>query len=189
MSSFEPALNHVIEKDEGRLLELVKGDSGGQTYCGIARNPNPGWEGWSLIDAHLAQGHGIKELNEDAQLQGMVKAFYLRGYWLACRCDLMPDQMALAVFSAAVNSGAGSAIQWLQRSLNQNENAGLKDDGGLGPATTAALQKMEPNRVFRGFMAHWGRHYLEIVEKKPDQLKFIHDWLSRWASYFAAPAA
>ena len=27
-------------------------DSGGETYCGIARNSNPKWQGWKIVDKH-----------------------------------------------------------------------------------------------------------------------------------------
>ena len=38
-------------KDEGGyVLHEVPGDTGGMTYAGIARNKNPQWNGWALVD-------------------------------------------------------------------------------------------------------------------------------------------
>ena len=47
--NWEKSCDKVLESEGGYQLTTLVGDSGGQTYAGIARNPNPHWEGWKLI--------------------------------------------------------------------------------------------------------------------------------------------
>ncbi|NDF50116.1 MAG: surface-binding protein, partial [Betaproteobacteria bacterium] len=50
MADFAPAYEAMIRNEGGYVLHDVPGDRGGQTYAGIARNMNPRWPGWALID-------------------------------------------------------------------------------------------------------------------------------------------
>ena len=50
------------------MLHTVKGDTGGMTYKGIARNYHPKWEGWAFIDANS----NTAMLEENSVLQDLV---------------------------------------------------------------------------------------------------------------------
>ena len=50
MAQFEPAFEQMIRDEGGYVLHEVPGDTGGMTYAGIARNKNPQWNGWALVD-------------------------------------------------------------------------------------------------------------------------------------------
>ena len=54
-------------------------------------------------------------------------------YWLAARCDLLPAMLALLVFDAAYNNGAGRAVRWLQAAV------GATADGLFGTRTAARV--------------------------------------------------
>ena len=71
-----------------------------------------------------------------------AKAIYRADYWDKCRCEELPDQVRYSVFDAAVNSGPGQAVKWLQAAV------GAKPDGVIGPATLAALNAV-PVEVLR----------------------------------------
>lgn len=63
---------------------------------------------------------------------------YRRQYWDAISADQLPGAIRFDVFDAAVNSGVGQAVKWLQRAL------GVKDDGVLGPRTVASALMAGP---------------------------------------------
>ena len=47
---FETAYDKMIQDEGGYVLHKIEGDTGGQTYAGIARNKNPNWPGWGFVD-------------------------------------------------------------------------------------------------------------------------------------------
>ena len=74
----------------------VSGDTGGETYAGIARNFFPSWEGWAVIDAaksHSSHSRGAlafsRHLATLPGLSDMVRDWYRREWW---------DRMGLAAF-------------------------------------------------------------------------------------------
>lgn len=73
----------------------------------------------------------------DTQLQRI----YRTGYWDKCRCDDLPKGLDYAVLDAAVNSGPGKAVRWLQRAV------GAAQDGSVGEATLERVAAREPRAI------------------------------------------
>ncbi len=111
MSAFEAAFRRTVAWEGGYVNH--PSDPGGETNFGISRRayPNENIAGMTL---------------ERAQF------LYRRDYWQPCRCDDLPAPVAIEIFDAAVNSGVGQAVRWLQRAL------GVADDGVIGPMTVSA---------------------------------------------------
>ena len=113
---------------------------------GYTSHPNdPGGEtNWGITIA-VAREHGyigsIKDLD-----QSVAKAIYAKKYWLDA-FNKLPYPVAFQVFDAAVNSGVGQAVRWLQRA------AGVADDGKLGPITLATVQAVDPLKLVLLFNA------------------------------------
>ena len=63
-----------------------------------------------------------------------ARTIYRRDYWDKVQGDNLPPALALLVFDAAVNSGVGRAIRWLQAALH------VKVDGVLGPVSLTAAR-------------------------------------------------
>ena len=63
-------------------------------------------------------------------------AIYKKDYWDPIKADQLPDALRFHVFDAAVNSGPGQAIKWLQRA------AGIAQDGLIGPQTISAASRV-----------------------------------------------
>jgi lysozyme family protein len=80
-----------------------------------------------------------------------------------------------AVFDAAVNSGPGTSVRWLQ------EAVGATPDGVLGPKTLAAINELNPDGILRrmlgkrlramtnmlgwpSFSAGWARRVATLLE-------------------------
>ena len=121
--------------NEGFRSDL-KVDPGGETYCGIARNKWPDWEGWKLVDSN-------QPVPED-----MVKCFYLTNFWDDIRGGMMASlssEVAIKIFDISVNAGRSKAISVLQDALSLLNLNGklypdLKVDGRMGELTLFSLK-------------------------------------------------
>ena len=91
-----------------------------------------------------------------------AKAIYRKQYWDACQCEVMPEPVKYPLFDAAVNSGPGQAIKWLQAA------AGVKADGVIGPMTRQAVNLADPYALCKAMI---GR-----------RLRFMTD-LKNWPSF------
>ena len=135
-------------------------DPGGATMYGITEK--------------VARANGYTGAMRDLTLD-FSKSIYRKSYWDACRCDQMPDTLRYPLFDAAVNSGPGQAIKWLQSAV------GVKADGAIGPMTQQAVnmaapqptrQKMVGNRLrfmtelanWPSFSKGWARRIAAILE-------------------------
>jgi len=157
--NWEKSCDKVLESEGGYRLTTLVGDSGGQTYAGIARNPNPHWEGWELID------------KGETPPKEIVRSFYKANFWDKIRGDELPVGVDYLVYDFAVNAGVGRAVKTLQSAVGTNP------DGAIGPATLAAV-KSSTNLVEK-FSNVKEAFYKGIVERKPDQARFIKGWLNR----------
>lgn len=168
---------------EGRGLSNHKDDAGGETYSGIARNRHPTWAGWQWIDQ--AKESGTKA-DADALSQS-TKAFYWREFWEPIHGDALPQAVAEEMFDTAVNTGVGRAVKFLQSALNLLNRNGtlymdLTVDGGVGPATLAAVEALPEKdvpvlvKILNIFQAN---HYIDIIRRKPTQSVFARGWLAR----------
>lgn len=191
MSDFEPAFRRTL-KFEGVTLEKVAGDSGGLTFCGIARASNPAFPGWTEIDNFL-KTLSIKEAAaicvKDTALMSMVKDIYRKKYWDGPGYGKIEDQdLANQVYDAGVNfgttkfsdgpnPGTSRANKGLQGVL------GLMADGMLDERTFEACNHPEPPLTVNGIVdlfLTWRRHYYQtIVAEKPQMEKFLKGWLNR----------
>jgi lysozyme family protein len=159
--NWEKSCDLVLESEGGYQLTTLVGDSGGQTYAGIARNPNPHWEGWKLID------------KGETPPKEIVRSFYKANFWDKIRGDELPAGVDYLVYDFAVNAGVGRAVKTLQSAVGTNP------DGVIGPATIAAVKSSTD--LVEKFSNVKEAFYKGIVERKPDQARFIKGWLNRVA--------
>ena len=122
-------------------------DPGGATRWGVTER---------VARARGYTGH-MRDLPEK-----MARDIYRADYWNRVRADDLPAGIRYAVFDAAVNSGVGQSVRWLQRAL------GVADDGKLGPITLAAAQSADSEALLRKLLAQ--------------RLKFMTS-LSNWPSF------
>jgi lysozyme family protein len=130
LSAFDKALAQTLGFEGG--WSNVPGDRGGATNYGITQRT---YDAWRVTTGQPAQS---VDLIADEE----VRAIYLADYWTPCRCEDLPELLALAVFDMAVNSGVNNARFTLQKAL------GVKPDGVIGPVTieTAAQVRPAPHR-------------------------------------------
>ena len=161
MADFAPAYEAMIRNEGGYVLHDVPGDRGGQTYAGIARNMNPRWPGWALIDR-----------GQDVPAQ-LVREFYKFQYWDSIQGDRITSQViAQTIFDFHVNAGA------VARKLAQLV-VGVTPDGAIGDKTLAALNAYDEERFVMAYALAKIARYRDIVSRDRSQLKFLLGWINR----------
>ena len=161
MADFAPAYEAMIRNEGGYVLHDVPGDRGGQTYAGIARNMNPRWPGWALIDR-----------SQDVPAQ-LVREFYKTSFWDPIQGDRITSQViAQTIFDFHVNAGA------VARKLAQLV-VGATPDGTIGNKTLAALNAYDEERFVMAYALAKIARYRDIVSRDRSQLKFLLGWINR----------
>lgn len=113
--NLEQSLKHLLG-NEGGFVDHPR-DPGGATNFGITQR--------------VARANGYQGDMRNLPLS-VALSIYEKEYWAPIKADQLPDHLRFHVFDAAVNSGAGQAIKWLQRA------AGVAQDGVIGPRTLSA---------------------------------------------------
>ena len=154
-TSFDEIIDTVLDHEGGYVNDPK--DLGGETKYGITKRFYPD------VD--------IKNLTkEDA------KKIYYDDYCVKNRVPQLPKNLRYIYFDMCINQGRGTAVRVLQRACNA-KGADLKVDGGFGPNTIKAINKYTPcdNRV----RCYRLKHYYDLVNKKPEQEKFLFGWYRR----------
>lgn len=115
-------------------------DPGGETKYGISKRAYP--------------KEDIKNLTV-----AKAKEIYKKDYWDKVKGDDLPAGVDTMVFDAAVNSGIGRSIKWLQAAL------GVTVDGVIGPKTLIAATKADPKELI-----------LELGEQRMRFLRGLKTW-------------
>ena len=146
--NFDAAFERVIGH-EG-VYTVGVGDPGGETKFGVSKRSYP------QVD--------IKALTLDG-----AKEIYRRDFWDAARCDDLPAEIRFTLFDAAVNSGVGQAVKWLQATV------GTVEDGKLGPITLNAVA------TCHNVLARYSGRRLQFMADLPQWPRFGRGWAKRIA--------
>ena len=155
LTKFDDIIDIVLKHEGGYVND--PNDLGGETKYGITKRFYPD------VD--------IKNLTEEE-----AKQIYYDDYWVANKVPSMPDKLKHIYFDMCINQGRGTAVKVLQRAVN-SKGGDLDVDGGLGPMTIEAINKYKPcdNRT----RCYRLKHYYDLVNKKPEQEKFLFGWFRR----------
>lgn len=107
MAVFSIAYKATMANEGG--YRNVSYDKGGETYKGIARNYNPSWAGWKIID-QVKKSRKLKtgDYIQSAQLDALVANFYEVNYWNKNRLGEIKNQsLATLCFDIVVQHGKG----------------------------------------------------------------------------------
>jgi lysozyme family protein len=154
-TAFEKLLGH-----EGGFSDHAA-DPGGKTRYGITE----------AVAREVGYRGDMRELPLD-----LAKRIYMERYWRPVRADELPAGVRYAVFDAAVNSGPGQAVKWLQRA------AGVADDGVLGPKTLAAVNALNSDSLRSKILAQ----RLRFMSSLPNWPAFSRGWSRRIADLMEA---
>ena len=155
LTKFDDIIDILLEH-EGKYV-WDKDDLGGETKYGITKRFYPD------VD--------IKNLTKEE-----AEKIYYDDYWVKNRVPQLPENLRHIYFDMCINQGRGTAVRVLQRACNA-KGAKLEVDGGFGPNTIKAINKYTPcdNRV----RCYRLKHYYDLVNKKPEQEKFLFGWYRR----------
>lgn len=186
MADFNKAYAKVKGNEGG--YANVDGDKGGETYMGISRVYNPGWKGWSIVDAYKAKYGPIKNNFRipDSNLDQMVKDYYRSAYWNKMKGDNILNQaVAENFFDMFVNSGSATKI--MQKALVKL-GFSLDVDNMMGMDTLTAINKANPSALNSLYIKGRKAHYDALVRNDPSQEKFYDGWMSRLEDFKSAAA-
>lgn len=96
---------------------------------------------------------------------------YRNDFWLRVQGPKLPEEFAFQALDAAVNSGIGNSVRWMQRAV------GVADDGIFGKVTLAAVSKFDPADLVLLFNAE----RLEFITKTKRFDEFGRGWVNRIA--------
>jgi lysozyme family protein len=138
---FDRAFDILISHEGGFVHRPFSDDPGGATKYGVTEK--------------VARANGYTGKMQDLTLD-FSKSVYRKQYWDACQCDAMPDSIRYPLFDAAVNSGAGQAIKWLQASV------GVKADGIIGNMTMQSVSNANPIKLAKQMLGKRLRFMTEL---------------------------
>lgn len=124
--TFDEAFERLISPSHEGGYVNNPADPGGETKFGISKRSYPNLD--------------IKNLTRD-----QVKPIYLKDFWLAANCPLVPAPLRFPLFDFAVNSGPSVAVKSLQTRIGETA------DGILGPKTLNEISHWDPIQLSIAF--------------------------------------
>lgn len=158
---FETALKFTLKFEGGYVNH--PNDPGGETNKGVTR----------LVYDAYRRSKGLPMQTVKLITDHEVIDIYKSRYWAEAKCDAMPEQVAIAMFDAAVNTGVKRASILLQRAL------GVVDDGVIGPKTLTAIKAAEPHQLAIKMIDERDKFYQSLVANKANFSVFLKGWLNR----------
>ncbi len=165
-SRFQIALDFALRWEGGFSDDPL--DAGGRTNRGITERVYHAWLASRGEDDKL-----VEHITEDE-----VRAIYNNNYWRTGRSDALSPDIDWLQFDASVNHGPVGAKRLLQRALVAC-GRDISVDGIIGPKTLEAASLVRSVDLGRAYLAQRSALYHRIVERKPDQKRFIRGWLNR----------
>lgn len=179
MANLQPALEKTLRFEGG--YANVAGDTGGETYCGIARAHWPKSSIWPIIDRYkrtkpLKRGAFVTGPDAD-KLKPLIADFYRIQFWDDIRGnDIKSQSVANYLFDWHVTSGA-IAIRQVQEIL------GVDVDGKVGNQTLGAINAADPRKLFDQMVATRVQRAKDRAALNPSQQKFLKGWLNRFEGF------
>ncbi|WP_028312000.1 glycoside hydrolase family 108 protein [Derxia gummosa] len=172
MADFDKALALTLKAEGGYSKD--PDDPGGETWKGIARNRQPRWPGWALIDAAKNQASFPANLDQNADLQELVRTFYRNEFWNRIHGDdIAQQEVAEAIFDFGVNAGAALSVRLAQAAVQ------AEVDGAVGGDTLARLNAVEPHAFLALFTVAKIARYVSLCEQNAGNRKYFYGWVRR----------
>lgn len=166
----------TIVKYEGYYVNDPK-DPGGETYMGIARNYNPGWAGWKIIDNYKLSKGGTIPYNTHIPSQELDNLVKQRAYeyFIAMRGNQI-NNLAIATIAAQLFWGTASGVKRVVQQAAINLGAKISADNVIGPNTINALNTL-PSQALYNEMRRLYINYVDILGK--GQPEYAIGWKNR----------
>ena len=167
MAKISLAMDKLLKWEGGYVNDPV--DPGGETNFGITQ------KAWAVerLKWIAAPPESVKDLDKSH-----AEIFYLFTYWTPLSLRLINSQeVADALFSFAVNQGAGRAVKRMQLIL------GVTQDGKMGTDTIAAINARDGVELCNQFCELTAIYFNSLVAKRPSLAKFSRGWKNRVDDY------
>lgn len=187
MSDFHVSIRVVLQHEGGWVND--PNDLGAETNFGIstliikriqARD--------KMTDAQMEQYLGINPGTiykpgylkcENRFTISAASAIYEKEFWLPIYNSITDQTAATKIFDFAVNAGADHAHPVAQKAANDcGQN--IVVDGALGPDSVAAINA-SGSAFIQAMANEMVAYYKQIVVKRPQNAKFLPNWLHRAA--------
>lgn len=189
-------INHNLDDKQKKLIDMIlqneggyawlKGDSGGETYRGIARRYHKDWEGWGVVD-RIKRERGVSKLpnNMDIpEINHLVYDFYYNTYYVPMAIDSYEDiTMAALVFHRGIGMGSSNMGKLVVRAINRVTKKGLNEPESRKKPTTeefAIINGDMKSQITEAFVMVAKERYKEIDDKKkaknPNYPGYYNGW-------------
>jgi lysozyme family protein len=102
-----------------------------------------------------------------------AKEIYFNSYWCPVYAEELGGPVGEFMFDTGVNNGIGYAVRVLQTVL------AVAVDGRIGPITLGAAHCRDSQELFSKLIEARNQHYRAIVDRIPNDAKFLKGWLNR----------
>jgi len=176
MAAFEPAYKYSVVVYEGGYRNFSWDD---ETYRGINYAAWPNWEGWPIIHSRQPKYNQVY-----ADLEPMVKAFYINNFWNAMNGSYVKSQqMANLVYDYFMASG-GYGLKKVQMAINSILPTPITVDGVLGPQTINALNSSYAGAIYNAIIETRKAHYQNLLQQG---ILSPNDWNGIWKRITSFP--
>ena len=152
-------------------------DTGGETYKGIARNHNPDWAGWAVVDAEKARFGGKLKHNHKINspaLDNLVSQLAKKNYWNPVQGDLIKNQSIASLLADA--RWGGDAGKYTVR--NFQKYLGILPDGKIGNGTIGAINSANSKNAFAE-LKKIRANYFKRAGTVAKNSGWVNGWLNR----------
>lgn len=156
--NFEKSLQLILKSEGGYVFH--EKDPGGMTNLGVTKRV---WEEWV--------GHEVTEQDMRNLTPAIIAPMYKAKYWDKVCGDDLPSGVDYVVFDAAINSGPGRAIKWLQACVK------VDVDGQIGPHTLNAVTAFSDVDL----ISDYNKRRLSFLIDLPTWPTFGKGWTNRVA--------
>lgn len=174
-AEFDYAVNHLMLYEVGPFWELTPEVEAGMIDTAKQR------KSVGYVNDPLDRGgetkFGISQNAVDVDVTNLTwpqaKDIYFTEYWSGGKCNQLPPRVAILHFDGCVNHGINRANKILQKAV------GTTADGVIGALTIDAINNIDAMQLCDLISAQRVNFYKNIVNRNPDQARFLNGWLRR----------
>ena len=166
MADINKAIVYVLRNEDRKLSGVVTTDRGGTTRFGVAQKSHPN------IDPTFYTCPVVDAL---AMAQKIYATEYAAPLHLG---DIISQPTANKLLDIAINCGVGIAAKMAQTAVT-TLGTPVAIDEHLGPASVAALNKVDPDKLMGQLIILSQQYYRDVAVRDHASANEIASWLTR----------
>lgn len=172
MANVKSAVDFVMKQEDSSLSGVITNapaDRGGVTRFGIAAKWHPELVDTDFFSSSMTPQEAFP-IAEHAYETQYVPVLHLDA--------LTSDAVATAMLSFGVLEGTLEAVTVLQNAIVMLGTP-ITVDGKMGPATVAAANSSDPQKLITAVVQLQKAHFAHIAAVNPSQAVWVHGWDNR----------